>query len=184
MPISKRAITLSRGTLLPVGVVGGGEENELRPFVGGGLYGVEINPVIRRAFELNDLAAGNVGEELVHAERGDATEDSITGFQEETDNHIEDFVGAVADDYVLGGEPCVLGEGGAQGALLGVRVGVEGLAFRYGLEDAGGGAVGVFVGVQLDRGQRHARRGRSLGYQALDGDDRGIAREVTEVGGA
>ena len=53
--------------------------------------------------------------------------------------------------------PAYLGEGGAEGALLGVRVGVEGLAFRYGLEDAGGGAVGVFVGVQLDRGQRHPR---------------------------
>ena len=81
----------------------------------------------------------------------------ITRFQEETDDHVEDFVRAVADDYVLGGEPGVLGEGGAEGALLGVRVGVEGLAFRYGLEDAGGGAVGVFVGVQLDRGQRHPR---------------------------
>ena len=61
-------------------------------------------------------------------------------------------------------------------------IGVEGLAFRYSLEDAGGGAVGVFVGVQLNGGLWHSRRGCGLGYQALDGDDRGVAREVTEVG--
>ena len=35
------------------------------------------------------------------------------GSRRETDNHVEDFVRAVADDNVLGGEPGVLGEGGA-----------------------------------------------------------------------
>ena len=34
------------------GVVGGGEKDELAPFVGGGFYGVEVNPVIRCALEL------------------------------------------------------------------------------------------------------------------------------------
>ena len=64
------------------GVVGGGEEDELGTFVGGSFYGVEVNPVIRCALELNELAAGNVGEELVHAECGDTAEHSITRFQE------------------------------------------------------------------------------------------------------
>ena len=79
------------------------------------------------------------------------------------------LVGAVADEHLLGGDAMQCGNGRAQ--PVGTRVGIQAQrvgGFRtHGVQHTRAGAVGVFVGVELDQVGQLRLLARHIGRQVV-----------------
>jgi hypothetical protein len=135
-----------------IGIVGVGDEDELRPRMGRhrALDRDPVQPERGIPPDSHVFRASDVGHPAIHSEcRGEIDHD-IPWFNKGHSHELEQLIGASPTDEVIGGKAREAGDRRAQPALVGIRVAMRVAQVRDGLERARAGAIRVFVRVQLD----------------------------------
>ena len=113
-------------------------------------HGLQIHPQFLQGHRAEDTTDG-LGYEAVHQKGVGGAQDFAAGGHQGPDQQVQDLVGAVAENELLGGDPQIGGQVLFQ--VIGVAVGVTVQACEIGLnggQGLRGGPQGVFVGGQLD----------------------------------
>ena len=139
-----------RGRRIAGGIVGGGQKDGFGAAIDRRQYARPINIKVGVAGDGADFAAANFGGKGVHSKGGRGDDDVFPRPQEHPQQHINQFIAAVAGYDALRGHAQIVGQGGPQLPLIRVGIVVVVPKAAQGFRYPGRRAVGIFIPVKAD----------------------------------